>query len=218
MSLPSWGFDVVGTVRLDLDRQPVAGATVRFTEPGSGDPFETRTTASGSYVVSLPDIATSISSSASCAPNHTETQLGAAFPNPFNPLAVIPFHLSHSTQVRLQVYDLLGRRVRRLVAQDLAAGTYRIVWDGTDDRRQAVAAGVYFYRLVAGEFAASQKLTMLDGSKSRHSTGSWSPKAAVQARFDVEVSGIGIETLRMQNVQPLLCMRRSNLFTSGNLS
>ena len=85
--------------------------------------------------------------------------------------------LSHSTQVRLQVYDLLGRRVRRLVAQDLAAGTYRIVWDGTDDRRQAVAAGVYFYRLVAGEFAASQKLTMLDGSKSRHSTGSWSPKA-----------------------------------------
>ena len=75
------------------------------------------------------------------------------------------------------MFDLLGRRVRRLVAQDLAAGTYRIVWDGTDDRRQTVAAGVYFYRLVAGEFAASQKLTMLDGSKSRHSTGSWSPKA-----------------------------------------
>ena len=108
MVLPSWGFDVVGTVWLDLDRHPVAGATVRFTEQGSGDPFETRTTASGSYVVSLPDIATSTSSSASCAPNHTETQLGAAFPNPFNPLAVIPFHLSHSTQVRLQVYDLLG--------------------------------------------------------------------------------------------------------------
>ena len=54
---------------------------------------------------------------------------------------------SSSTQVRLQVYDLLGRRVRRLVAQDLAAGTYRIVWDGTDDRRQTVAAGVYFRRV-----------------------------------------------------------------------
>ena len=94
------------------------------------------------------------------------------------------------------------------MAQDLAAGTYRIVWDGTDDRRQAVAAGVYFYRLVAGEFAASQKLTMLDGSKNRHSTGSWSPKAVVQARFDVEVSGIGIETLRMENVQQFLIFLR----------
>ena len=77
-------------------------------------PCASRTTASGSYVVSLPDIATSISSSASRAPNHTETQLGAAFPNPFNPLAVIPFHLFHSTQVRLQVYDLLGRWVTPL--------------------------------------------------------------------------------------------------------
>ena len=201
-SLPSWGFDVVGTVRLDLDRQPVAGATVRFTEPGSGDPFETRTTASGSYVVSLPDVATTISNSSSRSPNYAKTQLGSAFPNPFNPLAVIPFHLSHSTQVGLQVYDLLGRRVRRLVDQDLPAGTYRIVWDGTDDRRQAVAAGVYFYRLVAGDFAASQKLTLLDGSTNRHSPGSWSPKAVVHARFDVEVSGIGIETLRRENVQP----------------
>ena len=193
MSLPSWGFDVVGTVRLDLDRQPVAGATVRFTEQGSGDLFETRTTASGSYVVSLPDIATPISSSASCAPNHTETQLGAAFPNPFNPLAVIPFHLSHSTQVRLQVYDLLGRRVRRLVAQDLAAGTYRIVWDGTDDRHHAVAAGVYFYRLAAGEFAASQKLTML---------GAGRPRRRYRRGSTWRCWGIGIETLTTCSHRP----------------
>ena len=202
LALPCWGFDVLGSIRLDLDRHPVAGATVRFTEQGSGDLFETQTTASGSYVVSLPDVATSVSSFASSSPTYAETQLGAAFPNPFNPLAIIPFHLSRSAQARLQVYDLLGRRVRRLVDQDLAAGTYRIVWDGTDDRRHAVAAGVYFYRLVAGEFAASRKLTMLDGSKSRHSPGNWSPKALAQARFDLEVSGIGIETLRMENVQP----------------
>ncbi len=202
LALPCWGFDVLGSVRLDLDRHPVAGATVRFTEHASGDLFETQTAASGSYVISLPDVATSISSFPSRSPSHAETQLGAAFPNPFNPLAIIPFHLSRSAQARLQVYDLLGRRVRRLVDQDLAAGTYRIVWDGTDDRRQAVAAGVYFYRLEAGEFAASRKLTMLDGSKSRHSPGNWSPKALAQARFDLEVSGIGIETLRMENVQP----------------
>ena len=57
---PGWGFDIQGTVRFELDKQPVMGAVVRFVGHRSGDLFETQTEANGSYVLSLPDMATAV--------------------------------------------------------------------------------------------------------------------------------------------------------------
>jgi hypothetical protein len=83
-------------------------------------------------------------------------------PNPFNPRTSIGYALPEPARVRLMVYDSRGRRVRRLVDEARPAGIFREVWDGTDDRGQRLASGVYHYRLEAGTFASSRKLVLVE--------------------------------------------------------
>ncbi len=83
------------------------------------------------------------------------------FPNPFNPTTTIAFHLPHVSRITLHVFDVTGRRVRTLVNGKLPAGAHRVVWDGTDDGGRAVAGGVYFYRLQAGDFVATRKMLLI---------------------------------------------------------
>ena len=68
-------------------------------------------------------------------------------PNPFNPSTVIPYRLDVDGPVRLDIYNLLGQRIRTLVNEVQAAGAYRVRWDARDGRGATVAAGVYFIRL-----------------------------------------------------------------------
>lgn len=84
-----------------------------------------------------------------------------AYPNPFNAEVALSFDLPRATPVALVLYDALGRPVRRLVDGTLAAGSYRLVWDGRDQAGRSVASGVYFYRLVADAFAASGRLALV---------------------------------------------------------
>lgn len=83
------------------------------------------------------------------------------YPNPFNPATTIAFDLPSPQPVRLVVYGLDGRLVRRLVQGRLAAGRHEVVWRGRDDQERAVAAGIYLYRLEAGPWAASGKLDLV---------------------------------------------------------
>jgi hypothetical protein len=69
------------------------------------------------------------------------------YPNPFNPQTVISFSLPMSQDVTLKVYSTRGRLVRTLVAGHQPAGLHHSVWDGTNERGQGVASGVYYYRL-----------------------------------------------------------------------
>jgi len=82
-------------------------------------------------------------------------------PNPFNPTTTIRYSLAKRTRVSLAIYDVAGRRVRRLVDGEQAASIYVAEWDGTNDRGQRVASGVYFYRLVAGSFRDTKKMVLL---------------------------------------------------------
>ena len=63
--------------------------------------------------------------------------------------------------VRLEVYDLTGRRVRTLVDESRPAGRYEVTWNGTDDNGARVASGTYFYRLQAGSFTRTEKMTLV---------------------------------------------------------
>jgi len=87
--------------------------------------------------------------------------LHANSPNPFNPSTTIKYDLPQTVAVELQIFDRLGRRVRTLVNQLQPAGRYAITWDGRNELGQAIASGVYFYRLRAGEFARTKKLTVV---------------------------------------------------------
>jgi flagellar hook assembly protein FlgD len=84
------------------------------------------------------------------------------YPNPFNPATTISFSLRKRGRVELVVYDVAGRRVRTLVSGERSTGVlYRVVWDGKNDEGQAVASGVYFYRLVADDFVDTRKMVLL---------------------------------------------------------
>jgi hypothetical protein len=76
-----------------------------------------------------------------------ECALHQNYPNPFNSSTQISFTLAAPKLVRLDVFDLLGRRVRTLVNSRLGSGTFKIRWDGLDERGVRVASGVYIYRL-----------------------------------------------------------------------
>ncbi|MCK4302181.1 MAG: T9SS type A sorting domain-containing protein, partial [candidate division Zixibacteria bacterium] len=83
------------------------------------------------------------------------------YPNPFNPTTTIRFHLERRESVKLTVYNVLGRQVATLIDETLSAGSHEAIWTGTDDNRNAVASGVYFYRLAAGELTDRKKMVLM---------------------------------------------------------
>ena len=83
------------------------------------------------------------------------------FPNPFNPSTTIRYQLPVGSEVSLEIYDVLGQKVRTLVSGKQAAGFHRMVWDSRDDSGRQVAAGAYLYRLRAGDFTQVRKLMLL---------------------------------------------------------
>jgi hypothetical protein len=77
-------------------------------------------------------------------------------PNPFNSLTTIVYNLPRKTQVNIKVYNILGQEVETLVSDFQAAGYHSVVW-----KPQSVGAGVYFYRIEAGEFTDMKKCLFL---------------------------------------------------------
>ncbi len=83
------------------------------------------------------------------------------YPNPFNPVTTIAYDIPKATDVRIDIYNLLGQRVRTLVHKHHEPAYYRVNWNGTTDAGTAVASGMYIYRIEAGEFSAVRKLVMM---------------------------------------------------------
>ncbi len=92
----------------------------------------------------------------------TSFALEQNYPNPFNPETSINYDLPKESVVTLQVYNVVGQKVRNLVfEQKQKAGRYSLQWDGRDDGGQPVSTGLYFYRIKAGDFVNSHKMTLL---------------------------------------------------------
>jgi hypothetical protein len=82
-------------------------------------------------------------------------------PNPFNPTTTIRYNIAADVHVRLVIFDVAGRVVRRLVDENQQADSYAVTWDGVNDTGQAVATGIYFYRIEAGGFLQTKKMLLL---------------------------------------------------------
>ncbi|RKY03796.1 hypothetical protein DRP77_05390, partial [Candidatus Poribacteria bacterium] len=88
------------------------------------------------------------------------------YPNPFNPETWIPFQLAEEAYVTIEIYDSLGRLVRRLDLGRLRAGYYlgkseAAYWDGRDEEGQLLPSGVYFYTIRAGDFSETRRMVIL---------------------------------------------------------
>jgi len=92
-------------------------------------------------------------------------QLTQNYPNPFNPETRISFDIPENSasevDVELRVFNLLGRLVRTLLKTSKRPGHYVVRWDGSDMDGNAVASGIYIYRLKAGEFRQTKQMTLI---------------------------------------------------------
>jgi hypothetical protein len=82
-------------------------------------------------------------------------------PNPFNPSTQIAFDLPAASHVKLEILNVLGKRVNTLVIEYYEAGSHSVIWDGRDDYGSVAASGIYFYRIEANENQAVKKMMML---------------------------------------------------------
>jgi flagellar hook assembly protein FlgD len=74
-------------------------------------------------------------------------ELQQNYPNPFNPTTTIGFVLTKASQVKLNVYDISGRLVARLLDEQRPVGAHQVIWNGKDMNDDPVATGVYFYSI-----------------------------------------------------------------------
>lgn len=87
--------------------------------------------------------------------------LAQNYPNPFNGETVIDLSLPARTDVTLELYNILGQRVRTLVDEPLGAGEHRLTWDGAYESGRQAPSGIYFYRLQAGEVTLVRKMILI---------------------------------------------------------
>jgi len=83
------------------------------------------------------------------------------YPNPFNAATVVRFSMPHDGRVRLEVFDVLGRKVRTLLDDVKPLGLYAVDWDGTGDNGTPVSTGVYFYRIQTADYSKTRSMLLL---------------------------------------------------------
>jgi hypothetical protein len=126
----------------------LAFPAVRPSEPETVRDFVLQTTG---YYISLKKPST--------APN--SLALLNNYPNPFNASTVILYTLPQATDVKLEIFNLLGQRIRVLVDEQQSAGYRKVIWDGKDDKGRDVSSGIYFYRLQTEDYSDSKKMVLM---------------------------------------------------------
>jgi flagellar hook assembly protein FlgD len=87
--------------------------------------------------------------------------LSQNYPNPFNPTTRFRIDVATGSPVDVTVFDILGRKIATILHAEKEAGSYTMEWNGRDDQGLAVPTGMYIIRMSAGEFTASQKVSLL---------------------------------------------------------
>ena len=78
-------------------------------------------------------------------------RLSANYPNPFNATTVIQFEVPKNSHVKLEVYNLLGQKVKTLFSENFEKGVYTTSWHGNSDAGNPVSSGIYLYRMKAND-------------------------------------------------------------------
>ncbi|MCK4597561.1 T9SS type A sorting domain-containing protein, partial [bacterium] len=87
--------------------------------------------------------------------------LSQNYPNPFNPITRFTYTVPQQSPVKIEIFNIMGQRVRVLVDEKVAAGSHVVTWNGQSDARMETASGIYFCRFQAGDFCQIRKLVLL---------------------------------------------------------
>ena len=109
----------------------------------------------------MADIQTGVNDENVSTPLPDKFHLCQNYPNPFNPATTITFDIPVKSHVTLEIFNILGQKVRLLINETKSAGTYSINWDGTDRFGTRTATGIYFYRLKTEKFTQTRKMLLL---------------------------------------------------------
>lgn len=90
-----------------------------------------------------------------------ECSLSQNYPNPFNPVTTIEYNIPARSHVTIEVYNILGQKIRTLVDELKSAGDFRTTWDGNDSNGVRAPTGIYFYLFRAGDFNETKKMLLL---------------------------------------------------------
>jgi hypothetical protein len=176
----AWSPDATSWTKATL-HNPVLGPgdPVDWDYPGVGVPVVLLEGAEyvlwyGGGDITIPYLSTGLATSLDVVPVHegtgshpassqiTKPALAQNYPNPFNPLTVISYELPAHARVSLHVYDVAGRLVRTLLAEEpREQGRHRFTWRGRDNSGREVATGVYYYQLTTDSFTETKRMSLV---------------------------------------------------------
>jgi hypothetical protein len=90
-----------------------------------------------------------------------EFKLGPNYPSPFNPETTIKYAVPKDDNIQIEVYNILGKKVRTLFEGQQTAGAYEVRWDARDDYGSTLSSGVYLIALRSGNFVTAKRVTLL---------------------------------------------------------
>jgi hypothetical protein len=88
-------------------------------------------------------------------------KLSQNYPNPFNSQTTIPFEIDTDDNIKLTIYDINGRVIKKLINRFTKEWKNEVIWIGDDDFGKQVSSGLYFYRIEAGEFLDVKKMVLI---------------------------------------------------------
>ena len=138
---PHWTLVITNTVDITTDRPIVVGDMV-IENSATLEPGTYKVAFAGGR---LPDV----------------LALYQNKPNPFNPITDITFDLPQSDNVKLEIFNMLGQKIKTLVDDEVSAGRHTIRWDGKDNNGRDAVSGVYFYKLTTSEETLTRKMILL---------------------------------------------------------
>jgi len=83
------------------------------------------------------------------------------YPNPFNPETKIAFNMKYASNVKIDIYNVKGQKVKTLIDEFMDKGNHNILWNGVDNKNNPVSSGIYLYKISTEEHSATHKMLLL---------------------------------------------------------
>ncbi|MDH4070157.1 MAG: T9SS type A sorting domain-containing protein [Ignavibacteria bacterium] len=153
---------IVSLGKLGVGHAGIGEHTIEMTDPaGCYDPVVINCTVDAPFDPEWASMEQEFEALVSSAETVANTRLLGNYPNPSNPSTTIRFRVGEGQHVTLEVFNILGQRVKTLVDRFTSAGVHEAVWDGRNDAGSSIASGLYVYRLTAAGSVDTGRLLLM---------------------------------------------------------